>query len=153
MEHLQDYIATAQAVAEENRQRELVKLSDEYRQLELEHQQIADKKAQLLQGIPDSSEELALCEKALKEEMMKNGVFEAEGVEVKTRTSKKVDVQILLEKLDGDFDAWRAIIETSPPSQKSITDFVKANPAWKNAKYAIVEDKTTIASISLPSES
>lgn len=149
MEHLQDYIATAQAVAEENRQRELVKLSDEYRQLELEHQQIADKKAQLLQGIPDSSEELALCEKALKEEMMKNGVFEAEGVEVKTRTNKKVNTRRLLEELGGDWDSFSLLVIAT---QKSVNEFAKANPQWKNIKKSIEETGKSIASISLPSK-
>lgn len=145
MEHLQDYIATAQAVQQEQQERLQIEMSDEYKALE-------EKLKAMTAHIPDSREELKLCENALKEEMTKNGVFEAEGVVVKTRTNKQVDTQILLEELEGDFDAWRSIIEQSPPSQKVVNDFAKTNPQWKKVKRAIVETGTSISSISLSTE-
>ncbi len=147
MQHLQDFISTAQAYNEEKAKRLAIELSDEYTSLSAKIEELKAQQEALYSGIPDSSQELALCKAALIAEMKENQITSIEGIEVKTRQNKRVDTRLLMEELGGDWDAYETIVTAT---QKSVTDFAKANPQWSNIKRAIIDDGVTISDISLP---
>ena len=138
---LADYRATLAAVREEERRREAVMESNEYKALQ-------DAMDAMLEGIPDSSEEHALDKAELIAYMQENGVRQVEEFKAKGRTVRTVDTYQLLRKLEGDIDALMVICSVK---QKDLTEFIKANDR-KDLKACVKDEGFRINDIVLVNE-
>jgi len=136
---------TARAVKEEEAQREAIRQSDEYVQLEEARRNLEEKQALLLHAVPDSHDEYMLDKQALIAYMLENRLTELEGFTTETRTRKTVNAVRVLDALQGDLDNFFLLLTIT---QKNLKEYGDLHPEYKKPFKDCVEvDRVEITDI------
>lgn len=100
-------------------ERDKIRFSKEYLAKVQAAELLMEDAAEMLEGLPDSSKELAAAKKVLQDELHSKGLSHYENVKIKYKKSRFVDKEELLKILDGDLGIY---ISISNVTQKSLTD-------------------------------
>lgn len=118
----------------ESAQRATIQSGEEYKNLQVQIEELTAKQKQLLSGVCDSTEAYDDAKTELIEEFRKQKLDEFDGVIAKKRISHTVDTNKFLEALDGDVGTF---LEFSKITQKSLKEFaaLDSNKAIKKSLY------------------
>lgn len=122
--------------------------SDAYRALQEQIDSLILAQDSLLSSVPDTREELAMDKEELIRLMNAENRTHLDGLDVKTRTRKEVNVRRVLEAMEGDLDNLMIVANVT---QKSLETFWRDNPQYKRELRQCIEEKDTVVTdISLP---
>lgn len=137
MENIFDQYKTFFALKQEQeKEKAQIMLSDEYLTLSKQIEELKEKQEEMLSELPDCSSMLNHYKDQIIEEMKAKGEYSIQGVKAKTRKTNKVNVQKVMNALQGDIDLFYSVCDIK---QKTLTDFSKENPQYKDELKDAVE--------------
>jgi len=133
---LSEYLETLAAVHEEEKRRAEVMKTPAYQSLVAQIASLSGEQTELLDAVPDSTDENVMDKAELIRFMNDNQIWELDGFAVKTRVSKSVNTTKVLHALDGDLDQFFLL---SNVTQKALTEYGKQHAGLKKPFRECVE--------------
>lgn len=144
---ISDLKKTSLAIMQEQRQRDEIMNSTEYKTRQYEIERLQSLQEDMLAQVPDSTEEYEADKKEVIAYMLENNIRGLPGFDVKIRKKNSVDTYAVLQAMQGDIDNLMLVASVT---QTSLAKFIKDNPGYKrDLRSCIREDGYTITDISL----
>jgi len=121
----------------EAQQRNSIENSTEYLEIQKQIEQLQESQKQLTAHVCDSGELYNDIQAELIEEFKKQNIDSYGGVVAKYRKSNTVNVNRVLEALDGDLDNF---ILNAKITQVQLKEFAQSNPVYKKRLYDCIEE-------------
>jgi len=113
-----------------------VRASEEYEQIGVEMERLAQQRLEML---PEQTKQVEYndLKDLILEEMRKTGQYDYTGITAKFKTKKKVNASKVMEAIGGDFGIYQDLSEIT---QKTLKDFAATQPGMKKALMSCVEE-------------
>ncbi len=136
-----DFLSAHKKWNDEQIARDKIRFSKEYTDKLSMAALLTDEAAEMLEGLPDSSEALCKVKKDLQKELVKADLSHYENVKLKYKKSKSVDKNELLKVLDGDLDLY---VSLSNVTQVSLTAHAKGSVHEKELMDCVKETSVPV---------
>lgn len=142
----EQFVLILKRIKVEREQREALKNSPEFQELEDKINKLTNERDTLLQSVGDSSDELKHFKAGIIAIMQEQGEGAVDGIKARVRVKKEVNTKRLMDELQGDLDHFFVLAKVQ---QNTLKDFAKSDPRKKDLLACIEEVGQDIIDIEL----